>query len=333
MRHVPQWNTISVCGYHIREAGSNAVQELAFTLANGAAYVQAAIDAGLNVDEFAARFSFHFNTHNNFLEEIAKFRAARRLWAQIMKERFGAERPASCKLRLHAQGAGCTLTRQQPENNVVRVALQTLAAVLGGTQSLQTNSKDEAYGIPTEETVRTALRTQQIIAHESGVADFIDPLAGSYAVEALTDEIEAAALEYIQKIDDMGGAIRAIESGYIQREIAETAYQYHKSTETKETIVVGVNEFIEEEPPIGEVTYVDPEVEERQKVELQRIRSQRDQMKVAKTLRAVKKAAEGSDNLVPFVMDAVRAYATVGEIANCLRAVFGEYKEEAGLWV
>lgn len=326
--HVPQWNTISICGYHIREAGSNAVQELAFTLANAIAYVQTGIDAGLDVDDFAPRISFHLNTHNNFLEEIAKFRAARRLWAKIMKKRFGARKPASCMLRLHAQGAGCTLTRQQPDNNIVRVAIQALAAVLGGTQSLQTNSKDEAYAIPTEETVRTSLRTQQIIAYESGVADFIDPFAGSYAIEALTDEIEAAALDYITKIDAMGGAIRAIESKYMQREIEESSYQYQKSIESKDTTIVGLNEFTIEELPLKELTRINPEVEKRQKESLQKIKKERNHATVTKSLESVKKTAESRDNLFPSILDAAREYSTVGEITDILRAVFGEYDEK-----
>lgn len=323
----PQWNTISICGYHIREAGSNAVQELAFTLANGIAYVQAGLGAGLDVDEFAQRISFHFDTHNNFLEEIAKFRAGRRLWARIMKERFGAKKPASCMLRLHAQGAGCSLTRQQPINNVVRVAIQALAAVLGGTQSLQTNSLDEAYAIPTEETVRTALRTQQIIAHESGVADFIDPLAGSYAIESLTDAIEAEAEKYIQKIDSMGGAVKAIEAGYMQQEIANSSYQYQKSIESKETIIVGLNDYILEEPPLSTITRIDLDVEKRQKEKLQKIKKERDSKGVEESLAKVKKAAEGEGSLMPPILNAVKAYATVGEITGTLRGVFGEFKE------
>ena len=327
--HVPQWNTISICGYHIREAGSNAVQEVAFTLANAIAYVEAGINAGLNVDDFAQRFSFHFDTHNNFLEEIAKFRAARRLWAKIMREQFRARKPASWMLRLHAQGAGCTLTRQQPENNIVRVAIQALAAVLGGTQSLQTNSMDEAYAIPTEKTVRTALRTQQIIAHESGVADFIDPLAGSYAIETLTDEIESRAIEYLSKIKAMGGAVKAIESGFIQSEIAESAYQYQKSIERKEAIIVGLNEFVVEEPPLEDLTFIDLEVEQRQKESLRKLKEERNQDKVTETLLSVKRTAEGDGNLVYPILNAVKAYATVGEITDTLRAVFGEYRENA----
>jgi methylmalonyl-CoA mutase N-terminal domain/subunit len=325
--NVPQWNTISISGYHMREAGCSAVQEVAFTLANAIAYVQAAIDTGLDVDDFATRLSFFFNCHNNFLEEIAKFRAARRLWATIMKERFGAQKPASCMLRFHTQTAGCTLTLQQPDNNVVRVAFQALAAVLGGTQSLHTNSRDEALALPSETAVRIALRTQQIIAHESGVADVIDPLAGSYAIEALTDEIEAGAMAYIEKIDAMGGAVKAIESGYMQQEIAESAYQYQKSIESKATIIVGVNEFAGREAPFKDILRIDPEVEKRQKEKLERIKRERHQSHVAEALAAIRKAAETSGNLLPFIMDGVRAYATVGEISDTLRAVFGEYEE------
>jgi len=327
--HVPQWNTTSICGYHIREAGSNAVQEVAFTLANAIAYVQTGIDAGLDVDDFAKRFSFHFDTHNNFLEEIAKFRAARRLWARIMKERFRARNPASWMLRLHSQGAGCTLTRQQPEINIVRVAIQALAAVLGGCQSLQTNSMDEAYAIPTEKTVRTALRTQQIIAYESGIADFIDPLAGSYVVESLTDDIETKAIEYLDKIEAMGGAVKAIESGYMQHEIEESSYQYQKSIETKKAIIVGLNEFVVEESPLEDITSVDLEVEKKQREKLQRLKQERNQDNVREALASVRRVAESGDNLVYPILNAVRAYATVGEITDILRSIFGEYKENA----
>ena len=323
----PQWNTISICGYHIREAGSNAVQELAFTLANGIAYVQAGLEAGLEVDEFAQRISFHFDTHNNFLEEIAKFRAGRRLWARIMKERFGAKKPASCMLRLHAQGAGCSLTRQQPVNNTVRVAIQALPPTLGGTQSLQTNSLDEAYAIPTEETVGTTLRTQQIIAHESGVADFIDPFAGSYAIQSLTDAIEAETEKYIQKIDSMGGAVKAIESGYMQQEIANSAYQYQKSIESKETIIVGLNEYIQEEAPLKAITRIDAKVEKKQKEKMQKIKKQRDPKRIEESLAEVRKAAQGKGSLMTPILNAVKAYATVGEIADIMRSVFGEFKE------
>jgi len=326
-RHVPQWNTISICGYHTREAGSNAVQELAFTLASAIAYVQTGIEAGLEVDDFAPRLSFHFDTHNNFLEEIAKYRAARRLWARIMKHRFGARKPASMMLRTHSQGAGCSLTRQQPENNVVRVALQTLAGVLGGTQSLQTNSQDEAYAIPTEATVRTALRTQQVIAYESGVADFVDPMAGSYVIESLTDQMEKEAVRYIEVIDEKGGAVKAIEQGYLQAEIAESAYQYQKSIEKGETIIVGVNKFVAEEEPRTDITHIDPEVEAKQIRKLAKVKASRNQGLVERTLRAVSKTAGGRENLFPPILDAVKAYATVGEISDALRSVFGEYQE------
>ncbi len=325
--NLPRWNTISISGYHIREAGSSAVQEVAFTLANGIAYVEAAIQAGLDVDSFASRLSFFFNSHNNFIEEIAKFRAARRLWAKIMKERFKAKRDESCMLRFHTQTAGCTLTAQQPDNNVVRVAFQALAAVLGGTQSLHTNSRDEAYALPSEDSVRIALRTQQIIAYESGVAEMIDPLAGSYAVETLTNEIEKKAMEYIQKIDEMGGAIKAIESGYIQQEIAESAYQYQKEIESKKRIIVGVNQFQIEEPPLRDILRIQPEVEKYQKEKLSRVKKERDPGKVKEALAKLKKAAQGTDNVVPPILEAVKAYATLGEISDTLREVFGEYRE------
>ncbi|MBW2120848.1 MAG: methylmalonyl-CoA mutase, partial [Deltaproteobacteria bacterium] len=324
---VPRWNTISISGYHMREAGCSAVQEVAFTLANAIAYVQAAVDAGLDVDDFAGRLSFFFNCHNNFLEEIAKFRAARRLWARIMKQRFGARKPASSMLRFHTQTAGSTLTLQQPDNNVVRVAFQALAAVLGGTQSLHTNSRDEALALPSEAAVRVALRTQQIIAHESGVADVIDPMAGSYAIEALTDEIEAGAAAYIDRIDAMGGAVKAVESGYMQREIGESAYQYQKSIEEKSSIIVGVNEFTVEEQPFKDTLRIDPEVEKRQRQKLKSVREARDTNRVKEKLEAVKRAAERTDNLVPPIIDAVRSYATVGEISDTLRSVFGSYQE------
>jgi methylmalonyl-CoA mutase N-terminal domain/subunit len=325
--NAPQWNTISISGYHIREAGSSAVQEVAFTLANAIAYVQAAIDAGLQVDDFAKRLSFFFNCHNNFLEEITKFRAARRLWARIMKERFAAEKPVSCMLRFHTQTAGCTLTLQQPENNVVRVAFQALAAVLGGTQSLHTNSRDEALALPSEDAVRIALRTQQIIAHETGVADVADPMAGSYAIEALTDRIEADARAYIEKIDAMGGAVKAIESGYMQGEIAESSYQYQKEIEEKKRLIVGVNDFIMEETPVKDILRIDPEVERKQKEKLEIVRRKRDAHRITETLGNIKQAAETSENLVPPIMEAVKAYATVGEISDTLRTVFGEYEE------
>jgi methylmalonyl-CoA mutase N-terminal domain/subunit len=324
---VPRWNTISISGYHMREAGCTAVQEVAFTLADGIAYVEAAMRAGLDVDSFASRLSFFFNGHNNFLEEIAKFRAARRLWARIMKERFKAKKDESCVLRFHTQTGGSTLTYQQPDNNVVRVAFQALAAVLGGTQSLHTNSKDEAFALPTEESVRIALRTQQVIAYESGVADSIDPLGGSYALEALTDDIEKKAMEYISKIDKMGGAAKAIESGFIQQEIADSAYQYQKEIETKKRIIVGVNQFQMEEEPLRNILRIPPEVERTQKEKLARIKKERDSEKVRKALAALKTAAQGTNNVVPPILEAVKAYATVGEISDTLREVFGEYRE------
>ncbi len=324
---VPRWNTISISGYHIREAGSSAVQEVAFTLSNGIAYVEAAIRAGLDVDSFASRLSFFFNSHNHFMEEIAKFRAARKLWAKIMKERFKAKKDESCMLRFHTQTAGCTLTAQQPDNNVVRVAFQALAAVLGGTQSLHTNSRDEAYALPSEDSVRIALRTQQLIAHESGVADMIDPLGGSYALEALTKEIEEKSMEYIEKIDAMGGAIKAIESGYMQQEIAESAYQYHKEIESKKRIIVGVNQFQMEEKPLKDILRIRPEAERYQREKLGTVKAERDGGKVKATLAALKKTAQGRGNLVFPILEAVRVYATLGEISDTLREVFGEYRE------
>ena len=326
-KHVPRWNTISISGYHMREAGCTAVQEVAFTIADGIAYVEAAIRAGLDVDSFASRLAFFFCCHNTFIEEIAKFRAARRLWAKVMKERFRAKREESCMLRFHTQTAGCSLTAQQPDNNVVRVAFQALAAVLGGTQSLHTNSRDEAYALPTEDSVRLALRTQQLIAYESGVADLIDPLAGSYAVEVLTDEIEKRSMEYIDKIEAMGGAIKAIESGYIQGEIAESAYQYQKEIEAKKRIIVGLNQFQVEEGPLTGILRIKPEVEQYQKEKLGRVKKERDSSRVNETLTVLKNAAQGKDNLVPPVLEAVKAYATLGEISDTLREVFGEYKE------
>jgi len=324
---VPRWNTISISGYHMREAGCTAVQEVAFTLADGIAYVEAAIRAGLDVDSFASRLAFFFCCHNTFIEEIAKFRAARRLWVKIMKERFKAKRDESCMLRFHTQTAGCSLTAQQPDNNVVRVAFQALAAVLGGTQSLHTNSRDEAYALPTEDSVRLALRTQQLIAYESGVADMIDPFGGSYAVEALTDEIERKSMEYIEKIEAMGGAIKAIESGYIQAEIGESAYQYQKEIETKKRIVVGLNQFQIEEEPLRDILRIKPEVEQYQKEKLARVKKERNNMKVKETLDVLKKAARGTDNVVPPILEAVKVYATLGEISDTLREVFGEYRE------
>jgi len=324
---VPRWNTISISGYHMREAGCTAVQEVAFTLADGIAYVEAAIRAGLDVDSFASRLAFFFCCHNTFIEEIAKFRAARRLWAKIMRERFKAKRDESCMLRFHTQTAGCSLTAQQPDNNVVRVAFQALAAVLGGTQSLHTNSRDEAYALPTEDSVRLALRTQQLIAYESGVADVIDPFGGSYAVEALTDEIERKSVEYIEKIEAMGGAIKAIESGFIQGEIGESAYQYQKEIETKKRIIIGLNQFQIEEEPLRDILRIKPEVEQYQKEKLARVKKERNSTKVKEALAVLKKAAQGTDNVVPPILEAVKAYASLGEISDTLREVFGEYRE------
>ena len=324
--HVPRWNTISISGYHIREAGSSAAQEIAFTLANGIAYVQAAIESGLHVDEFAPQLSFFFNAHNNLLEEVAKFRAARRLWATIMRDRFGAKKEKSWMLRFHTQTGGSTLTAQQPMNNIVRVAMQALAAVMGGTQSLHTNAMDEALALPTEEAVQVALRTQQIIAHESGVTETIDPLAGSYFVEKLTDELEAKAKSYIDKIDEMGGALVAIEQGYIQREIQESAYRYQREVERNEQIVVGVNQFGVEDEPIPELLRVDASVEQKQCARCANVRSRRDGAAVEQALDSLEKAAQGSDNLMPYILSAVEAYATTGEICGTLRRVWGEYQ-------
>ncbi|HSJ53580.1 MAG TPA: methylmalonyl-CoA mutase family protein [Anaerolineae bacterium] len=323
---VPSWNTISISGYHIREAGSTAVQEVAFTLANAMAYVQAAIDADLAVDDFAPRLSFFFNAHNNLLEEVSKFRAARRLWARIMCERFGARDPRSWLLRFHTQTAGSMLTAQQPENNVVRVTLQALAAVLGGTQSLHTNSRDEALGLPTEEAVQIALRTQQILAHESGVADSIDPLAGSYLVERWTDEIEERAADYLNKIDALGGALKAIEQGYIQREIQDSAYRWQRAVDKGEKVVVGVNQFEVDEHPVLEILRVDPAIAERQMSRLSALRARRDNEKVSSALSQLAEAARDDDNLVPLILHAVEQYATLGEICGVMRDVFGEYQ-------
>ncbi|HVP80338.1 MAG TPA: methylmalonyl-CoA mutase family protein [Thermodesulfobacteriota bacterium] len=323
----PRWNTISISGYHMREAGCTAVQEVAFTLADGIAYVEAAIRAGLDIDSFASRLAFFFCCHNTFIEEVAKFRAARRLWANIMKERLKAKRDESCMLRFHTQTAGCSLTAQQPDNNVVRVAFQALAAVLGGTQSLHTNSRDEAYALPTEDSVRIALRTQQLIAYESGVADMIDPLGGSYAVEALTDEIEKRSREYIEKIEAMGGAVKAIESGYIQAEIGESAYQYQKEIEAKKRIVVGLNQFQIEEEPLRDILRIKPEVERYQKEKLAGVKKERNSARVKETLANLKSTAQGTGNLIPPILEAVKAYATLGEISDTLREVFGEYRE------
>jgi len=326
-QHMPQWNTISISGYHIREAGATAVQEIAFTFANAIAYVQAAIRRGLDLDKFAGRLSFFFAAHNNFFEEIAKFRAARRLWAKIMRERFEAKNPSSWMLRFHTQTSGVLLTAQQPYNNIVRTTLHALAAVLGGTQSLHTNSFDEAYALPSDQAVLVALRTQQIIAYESGVVDTVDPLAGSYYIEYLTDEIEEKAQKYIEQIDSMGGAVTAIEKGFMQREITESAYRYQKEVESKKRIVVGVNEFVtEEEIPI-KIMQIDPKIEKTLIARLQRIKRERNNAKVNEALSKLRKAAENEKmNLMPFVLDAVREYATLGEICGVLREVFGEYK-------
>ena len=325
--NVPKWNTISIAGYHIREAGSSAVQEVAFTLADGIAYVEAAIKAGLDVDQFAPRLAFFFNAHNDLFEEVAKFRAARRMWARIMRERFGAKDPRSLMLRFHTQTAGCTLTAQQPDNNIMRVTLQALAAVMGGTQSLHTNSRDEALALPTEASVRIALRTQQVIAYESGVADSVDPLAGSFLVEALTDKIEKEALSYIERIDALGGAVEAISRGFQQKEIQDSAYAYQRAIEKDELVIVGVNKFtVEEGAPQG-LLRVKEEVEVNQKLALAKVKAERDNDKVAATLAALEVAARGTDNMMPFILDAVKCYATLGEIANVLRGVFGLHRE------
>jgi methylmalonyl-CoA mutase N-terminal domain/subunit len=323
---MPKWNPISISGYHIREAGSTAVQEVAFTLADGIQYVDAAVKAGLDVDAFAGRLSFFFNAHNNLLEEVAKFRAARRLWARIMKERFKAKDPRSMMLRFHTQTAGSMLTAQQPDNNVVRVTIQALAAVLGGTQSLHTNSRDEALGLPTEASARIALRTQQIVANESGAADVIDPLGGSWAVEAMTDEIEERAREYIRKIDEMGGMVHAISKGYVQREIQEAAYAWQKQVEAKEQVVVGVNAYKADDPPVT-VMKVDPALEEQQVARLVAFRKRRSGAATKQALDAVRAAAKGKENLMPAILAAVKAEATLGEISDALREVFGEYRE------
>ncbi len=326
-QNIPRWNTISISGYHIREAGATAVQEVAFTLSNAIAYVQAAIDAGLNVDTFAGQLSFFFNSHNNLFEEVAKFRAARRMWAHIMRDRFHAQDPRSMMLRFHTQTAGSTLTAQQPDNNVVRTAYQALAAVLGGTQSLHTNSKDEALSLPTEEAARLALRTQQILAYETGVADVVDPLAGSYYVESLTNAIEERAWKYIQRIDELGGSVRAIERGFMQAEIEQAAYEYQKALEKEETIVVGVNRFTQEEEQRPPLLRVDPEIGRRQAAKLAALRQRRDNERVRQTLNALEDAARGTDNLIPLIIDAVEAYATLGEISDAMRRVFGEQRE------
>jgi methylmalonyl-CoA mutase N-terminal domain/subunit len=330
-RFVPKWNVISISGYHIREAGATAVQELAFTFGNAITYVQAAIARGLSVDEFAPRLSFFFNVHNHFLEEVAKFRAARRIWARLMRERFQARDPRSMMLRFHAQTAGSTLTAQQPEVNVVRVTLQALAAVLGGAQSLHCNARDEALGLPTEEAALLALRTQQVIAYESGVADTVDPLGGAYAIESLTNEIERRVFEYLERIEAMGGMLRAIEIGWVQKEIHEAAYEYQRAVESGEQIVVGVNRFVvPEERPIP-VLRIDPEIERAQVESLRRIKAERDAAAVGRALAELEEAARSTENLMPHIIRAVEAYATLGEISDSLRRVFGEHRESAAL--
>ena len=324
---VPKWNTISISGYHIREAGSNAVQEIAFTIADGIAYVDAALKAGMEVDVFAPRLSFFFNSHNDLLEEIAKFRAARRLWAEIMKERFGAKKAKSMQMRFHTQTAGSTLTAQQPWNNIVRVGIQTLAATLGGTQSLHTNSYDEALALPTEESVRIALRTQQIVAHESGIANTIDPLAGSYFIEELTEQMYAKAKTYIAKIDDLGGMVEAVEKGFVQKEVQDSAYYYQKEIERGERVVVGVNKFqVEEAPPSG-LLKVDPSIQQRQIDKINSVKADRNDELVAQNLKKITEIARGEENMMPFIIEAAKNYATLGEIIYAMQEVFGEHKE------
>lgn len=326
-KNVPKWNTISISGYHIREAGSTAAQEIAFTIADGIAYIEAALKAGMHIDEFAPRLSFFWNAHNNVLEEVAKFRASRRLWATILKERFHAENEKSMKLRFHTQTAGSMLTAQQPNNNIVRVALQTAAAVMGGTQSLHTNSRDEALALPTTESVTIALRTQQIVAYESGLADVVDPLGGSYYVEAMTNAIEAEAKEYIRKIDEMGGAVEAIDKGYIQKEIQDSAYAWQMAVESGEKTIVGVNKFTMEEPPVEGLLKVDSSAGEFQKNKLAKVKAERDNAKVQEELKKLEVAAADEEvNLMPVILDCVRAYCSLGEICGVLRKVFGEYK-------
>ncbi len=326
-KYLPKWNPISISGYHIREAGATAAQELAFTLADGMEYVRWALKRGLDIDDFAPRLSFFFNAHNDFFEEIAKFRAARRIWAREMRYTFGARNPRSWWLRFHTQTAGVSLTAQQPENNIVRVAIQALAAILGGTQSLHTNSMDEALALPSEKAVTIALRTQQILAHESGVANTVDPLGGSFFVEAMTNRMEAAAYEYFKKIEALGGVLPAIEAGFFQREIAESAYRYQREIDEHERIIVGVNDYIVDEPITIPILQMDPEGERRQIARLQKLRLERDNERVTQTLEALRTAAQGSANLMPFILDAVRAYATLGEITGVLRSVFGVYRE------
>jgi methylmalonyl-CoA mutase N-terminal domain/subunit len=325
--HTPEWNPISISGYHMREAGSTAAQEVAFTLGNGIAYVQAAVDAGLDIDRFAPRLSFFFNAHNNFFEEVAKFRCARRVWASIMRDHFGAKSPRSWMLRFHTQTAGSTLTAQQPENNIVRTAIQALSAVLGGTQSLHTNGYDEALALPTEEAARIALRTQQIIATESGVANTIDPFAGSYYVESLTNEIEQQARAYLDRIDDLGGMLRAIERGWVQQEIQNAAYEYQRAVDTGEAIVVGVNRFTRDEEPDIPIQRIDESLERRQVERLQALRVRRDHARRQSSLNLIRDHARSGANLMPAILEAVESYATVGEIAAAMREVFGEYQE------
>jgi methylmalonyl-CoA mutase N-terminal domain/subunit len=326
-KEIPKWNTISISGYHIREAGSTAAQEVGFTLANGITYVEAAIKAGLDVDNFAGQLSFFFNSHNDLLEEVAKYRAARRLWAKIMKDRFHAKKAKSMMLRFHSQTAGSTLTAQQVDNNIVRVTVQTLAAVLGGTQSLHTNSKDEALALPTENSVRTALRTQQIVAYESGVTNTIDPLGGSWYIESMTDQIEKEAEEYINKIDSMGGMVAAIEAGYVQSEIQNASYKFEKEVERGDRIIVGRNKFQVKEDEQPELLRIDFKVQEEQIKFLHKVRKDRNNVEVDKKLNELKTASKGENNLMPYIIAAARAYASVGEICNTMRAVYGEYKE------
>ena len=328
-KFVPQWYTISISGYHIREAGSTAVQELAFTLADGFAYVEAAIERGLNVDDFAPRLSFFFNSHNNFFEEVCKYRAARRIWAKYMKDKFGAKKPESLRLRFHTQTAGVSLTAQEPENNIVRTALQGLAAVLGGTQSLHTNSFDEALCLPTEKAVKIALRTQQIIAHESGVTDTVDPLAGSYYVEWLTNKMEEEAEDYFDQINELGGVIPAIKANFFQKEIANASYKYQQEIESREKIIVAVNQFQQKEPCTVPLLKIEEGVAKQQEEELKKLKQERENEKVTEKLKNLKEAAQGTENLMPYIMDAIRAYASIGEIINTLKEIFGEYHEDS----
>ena len=329
MKNVPQWNTISISGYHIREAGATALQELAFTLANGLAYVQAGVDRGLKVDDFALRLSFFFDSHNDFFEEVSKYRAARRIWAREMKERFHAQKERSMWLRFHTQTAGCTLTAQQPENNVVRTTIQALAAVVGGTQSLHTNSMDEALALPSELAVRVALRTQQIIADESGVANTVDPLAGSFFVESMTNDMEKGVYQYFNKIDSLGGVLSAIEKGFFHREIADSSFRYQREIESKERVIIGVNEHATNEPIRIPLLKMDPEGQKRHLARLSRVRLERDNRELGRRMKELEVAARGSDNLMPYIVEAVRAYGTLGEICDCLRVVFGEYQAPA----